>query len=62
MQRFIARENIKRFRQQLASCSDERQRETLRQLLAAEEGKLNELERAHRQSPGESETSGLLRM
>lgn len=43
MQRFIAHENIKRFTQQLASCSDERQRETLKQLLAAEEAKLNEL-------------------
>lgn len=48
MQRFIAREKVKRFRQQLTSCSDERQRETLRRLLAAEDAKLNELERAQR--------------
>ena len=46
MQRFIAHENIKRFRQQLVGCTDERERETLRQLLVAEEARLKELERS----------------
>ena len=44
MQRFIARENIKRFRQQLANCTDEHQRATLNQLLAQEEARLAQLE------------------
>ena len=48
MQRFIAHENIKRFNQQLGNCADQRQRETLEQLLAAEEGKLKELKRSRR--------------
>ena len=48
MQRFIAHENIKRFNQQLGNCPDQRQRETLEQLLAAEEGKLKELRRTRR--------------
>ena len=40
---FIARENIARFRRQLKDCTDEHQRQTLEQLLAAEEEKLNRL-------------------
>jgi hypothetical protein len=48
MQRFIAHQNIKRFNAQLGNCPDERQRETLQQLLAAEEGKLIELMRTRR--------------
>lgn len=40
MERFIAAENIKRFRQQLESCTDESHRVELEQLLAAEEAKL----------------------
>jgi hypothetical protein len=33
MYRFIASENIRRFKEQLGNCPDERQRETLKQLL-----------------------------
>jgi hypothetical protein len=40
MDTFIARENIKRFKQQLDVCTDETQRRTLEQLLADEEAKL----------------------
>jgi hypothetical protein len=61
MEEFIAQENIKRFRQQLENCSDEQQRETLRQLLAAEEAKLKELGRAQR-PPTSKETSRSLRV
>lgn len=43
MERFIARENIKRFKQQLETCTDEVQRLTLEKLLAAEEAKLEAL-------------------
>ncbi len=43
MDRFVAHENVKRFRKQLESCTDARQRETLKELLAAEEAKLREL-------------------
>ena len=45
MQRFIANENIRRFKEQLENCPDERQKKTLEQLLLAEEGKLKELMR-----------------
>lgn len=44
MHRFIAHENIKRFKELLGSRSDERQRETVEKLLAAEEKKLKEIE------------------
>lgn len=37
MQEFIARENIKRLKQLLESCKDQRQRTTLEKLLADEE-------------------------
>ena len=37
MQEFIARENIKRFKQLLESCKDQRQRTTLEKFLADEE-------------------------
>jgi len=40
LQRFIARENIKRFRTQLDSCTDETQRATIERLLADEEANL----------------------
>lgn len=43
MQRFIARENIKRFKRQLESCTDAAQRATLLELIAAEEARLREL-------------------
>ena len=44
MERFIARENIRRFKAQLADCSDEEQATTLRNLLAEEEARLAILE------------------
>lgn len=40
MQRFVARENIKRFRTQLDSCNDAIQRAMLEQLLTGEEANL----------------------
>jgi hypothetical protein len=40
MDGFIARENIRRFKQQLDACTDEAQRRTLEGLLADEEAKL----------------------
>jgi hypothetical protein len=40
MDRFIARENIRRYKQQLASCTDEAQRATLQELLAEETANL----------------------
>jgi hypothetical protein len=43
MERFIARENIKRFRAQLSSNPDERTKETLEKLIAAEEARLREI-------------------
>ena len=47
MQEFIARENIKRFRQQLENCTDAGQRATLKQLLANEQAHLERLEDEH---------------
>lgn len=44
MKKYIARENIKRFRQQLETCADDRQRATLTQLLADEEAHLAQIE------------------
>jgi rubrerythrin len=44
VQRFIARENIRRYRQQLEAATDPKQREMLEQLLADEEALLRELE------------------
>jgi hypothetical protein len=41
--RFVAHENVRRFKKQLESCTDERQRDMLKQLLAAEETKLQAL-------------------
>ena len=41
---FITRENIKRFKEQLASCLDPAKRSTLERLLVAEEARLKELE------------------
>lgn len=49
MDRFIARENIKRFKNQLEQCTDEKQREMLQQLLAEAEATLAKLQ--HRQMP-----------
>jgi hypothetical protein len=43
VERFIIRENIKRFKKQLARCSDPAKRSTLEKLLAAEEAHLNKL-------------------
>lgn len=44
---FIARENIKRFRQQVENCTDDRQRNTLKVLLASEQAHLERLEDEH---------------
>ena len=44
MERFIAQENIRRFKAQLGGCQDGRQRETLQQLISAEERKLMSLQ------------------
>ncbi len=43
MERFIAAENIKRFKRQLESCTDEAQRAQIEQLLVSEEAKLRML-------------------
>ncbi len=43
MERFIARENIKRFRALLKSNPDEIKKATLEQLIAAEEARLREI-------------------
>lgn len=40
MERFIAEQNIKRFKRQMESCTDDAQLAQLKQLLAAEESKL----------------------
>lgn len=45
MDRFIARENIKRFKNQLEQCSDDGQRQMLEQLLAEAEATLAELQK-----------------
>lgn len=42
MQEFIARENIRRFEQQLETCSDPEQRKTLCRLLETERERLAE--------------------
>jgi bacterioferritin (cytochrome b1) len=47
VQEFIARENIKRFRRQLENCTDDRQRDTLKVLLASEQAHLERLEDEH---------------
>ena len=44
MEEFIARENIRRFKAQLADCTDQEQSATLRKLLAEEEAHLERLE------------------
>lgn len=44
MQKFIARENIRRFRARLESCTDAAQRAILLNLIAAEEVRLAELQ------------------
>jgi hypothetical protein len=44
MERFIARENIRRFKAQLAGCTDDDQAATLRELLTREEARLATLE------------------
>lgn len=49
MDRFVARENVRRFKQQLLDCTDEQQLQTLKQLLAETEQRLAELE--HRPLP-----------
>lgn len=43
MQRFIAQENIKRYKQMLSETSDESRISMLRQLLAEEERRLTDL-------------------
>jgi hypothetical protein len=44
VERFIARENIRRFKAQLAACTDDEQAATLRELLSQEEARLARLE------------------
>lgn len=48
MHRFVANENIRRFKEQLGNCPNELQKETLEQLLVAEEGRLKEIMRTRR--------------
>ena len=43
MERFIARENIRRFRHQLENCTDDAEKTTLQKLLADEEAKLRSI-------------------
>lgn len=43
MDDYIARENIKRFRAQLQASTDVNQKDVIRELLKAEEAKLDEL-------------------
>lgn len=45
MDQFVARENIKRFKQQLKGCTDEQQKATLEQLLKEHEDHLSKIER-----------------
>lgn len=47
MEGFIARENIRRFRAQLRSFSDEAQKKVLRELLKVEQAKLADDARRH---------------
>lgn len=51
MQKFIARQNIERFRKLLNEARDESERRTLLQLLEKEEQKLAELQNAKK--PGD---------
>ena len=44
MNRFLAQENVRLFQSKLNDCTDERQRETLKQLLAEEQAKLRKLD------------------
>ena len=46
MEDFVARENIRRFKTQLAACQDDQQRLTLVKLLKAEEVRLHALRSA----------------
>lgn len=48
MQEFIARENIRRFEQQLAAATDERQRAQIQALLDAERRHLSEIRKSAR--------------
>ena len=50
MERFIASENIKRFREQLAECTDAGRAAVLRKLLSDEEAHLARLEPYMRQA------------
>lgn len=44
MEQFVARENIRRFKEQLADCSDRERSATLQKLLADEQAHLARLE------------------
>jgi hypothetical protein len=44
VEKFIARENIRRFEEQLAACADEADRAVLLKLLETERRRLHELE------------------
>ena len=56
MKEFVARENIKRFQAQLDSCTDQKQREVLIQLLESERRKLDAI-RTFRQTPVRAKAS-----
>ena len=58
MQRFIARENIKRFREMLADTTDEQKRETLSQLLSDEEARLARLDGESKPAPEPASSEG----
>ncbi|WP_223276502.1 hypothetical protein [Sphingomonas daechungensis] len=44
MDQFVATENIRRFRQQLAECTEDRQRRMIESLLGAEIQKLRQIQ------------------
>jgi hypothetical protein len=58
MQRFIARENIRRFTEQLAASQDEQERVVLRKLIAEEHERLAQPEQQERSSDGGSVGEG----
>jgi hypothetical protein len=49
MDRFVARENIKHFKERLETVTDDAERERLLKLLAEEEAKLKIAEQNHRE-------------
>ena len=51
MQKFVAEQNIRHFREMLASETDEQRRESLRRLIAEEEAKLQQEIAARKDKP-----------